>query len=104
VQRTLHKNSGEILRSAKNEFSDTVGKYHANTGKAINASFITGLSVPFGLVLKGNTLFVVAPGEDISLGVGTVGKYDATTGAVIKADFISGLFFPQGIAVKSANQ
>src|SRR5271166_111327 len=38
--------------------SGTVGEYNAATGVAINASFITGLSGPFGLSVSGNNLFV----------------------------------------------
>lgn len=30
----------------------TVGEYDAKTGGAINANFITGLTVPFGLAVK----------------------------------------------------
>jgi len=30
----------------------TVGEYDANTGKAVNASFITGLNEPTGLAVK----------------------------------------------------
>ena len=60
-----------------------VGEYDAATGAAINASFITGLSDPDGLVLSGNTLFL----SDSALN--TVGEYNATTGAAINADFIS---------------
>ena len=73
-----------------------VDKYDAKTGAAISPSFITGLSDPFGLAVKGNTLFVA------NLGTGTVGKYDATTGAAINATFITGLIGPIGLAVKSA--
>jgi hypothetical protein len=36
----------------------TVGTYNAKTGVAINASFITGLSWPVCLALRGNQLFV----------------------------------------------
>ena len=74
-----------------------VGKYDATTGAAISSSFITtGLSVPFGLAVEGNTLFVV------NFITGTVGKYDATTGAAISPSFITGLNNPFGLAVKSA--
>jgi hypothetical protein len=73
----------------------TVSEYDATTGAAINANFITGLDVPSGLAVKGNTLFVANQGN------GTVGVYNATTGAAINANFITGLqFFPIGIAVK----
>jgi len=72
-----------------------VGEYDAKTGAAISPSFITGLSEPSGLAVKGNTLFVANFG-------GTVGEYDATTGAAINASFITGLSEPSGLAVKSA--
>jgi hypothetical protein len=77
-----------------------VGAYDAKTGAAINASFITGLNNPVGLVVKGstNTLFVanLASGQQ---GTATVGKYDATTGVAINARFIRGLNAATGLAV-----
>jgi hypothetical protein len=72
----------------------TVSEY-STTGAVINANFITGLSVPSGLALLGNTLFVTNSGS------GTVGKYDATTGGAINAGFITGLNGPTGIAVSN---
>jgi len=70
-----------------------VGKYDAKTGAAISPSFITGLNLPAGLALLGNTLFVANRTS------GTIGEYDATTGAVIDANFITGLNLPDGLAV-----
>ncbi len=59
----------------------------------INTDLITGLSVPVGLALRGNTLFVAIQG------IQTVGKYDATTGGVINPSFITGLSLPVGLAL-----
>ena len=59
----------------------------------INTDLITGLSVPVGLALRGNTLFVAIQG------IQTVGKYDATTGGVINPSFIMGLSLPVGLAL-----
>jgi hypothetical protein len=69
-----------------------VGAYNATTGKAINASFITGLSGAGGIV-SGNSFFVT---NNIS---NTVGEYNSTTGAVIKANFITGLDGPAALAL-----
>jgi hypothetical protein len=71
-----------------------VSEYDTKTGAAINPNFITGLNVPSGLAVKGNTLFVA------DFGNGTVGEYDAKTGAAINANFITGLTGPSGLALK----
>jgi hypothetical protein len=71
----------------------TVGEYNATTGEPLNVSLITGLDFPFGLAIKGNTLFVV------NRGAGTVGEYNATTGQALNANFITGLNAPTGILV-----
>jgi hypothetical protein len=65
--------------------SGTVGEYDAATGAVINASLVTGVSEPEGLVLSGNTLFV-SSGEANG---GSVGTYNATTGAPINPNFIT---------------
>ncbi len=77
--------------------SDTVGKYNATTGAAVNANFITGLSGPYGLALSGNNLYVV------NYDSGTVGEYNATTGAAINANFITGLNYPAGLALSGSS-
>jgi hypothetical protein len=80
-----------------------VSTYNTETGEIINLNFITGLDVPAGLVVVGDTLFVS------NADAGTVGKYDDTTGGAINPGFITGLgayfgneFSPQaaGLAVK----
>ena len=68
-----------------NQINGTVGEYDATTGAAINASFITGLSFPWGLALSGNNLLVANSASN------TVGEYNAATGAAINAIFITGL-------------
>src|SRR5208283_1975807 len=80
-----------------NGTTNTVSEY-TTAGSAVNISFITGLSVPFGLAVNGNNLFVAnyGNGED---GTGTVSEYNATTGALINASFITGLSGPYGIAL-----
>jgi hypothetical protein len=37
-----------------------VSEYNATTGEVVNANFITGLNLPTGIAVKGNTLFVAA--------------------------------------------
>jgi DNA-binding beta-propeller fold protein YncE len=71
-----------------------IGEYSAKTGKTINASFITGLSLPTQIALLGDKLFVA------NASAGTVGVYNATTGKVINAALISGLSDPLGVAVR----
>jgi hypothetical protein len=56
-----------VIRDSK---TGIVSEYDAKTGEVINANFITGLSRPVALAVKGNTLFVTNENG------GTVGKYD----------------------------
>ena len=69
----------------------------------INGSFITGLSIPEGIWLSGNNLYVANNAEvnDVNppLTNGTIGQYNATTGAAINASLVSGLNQPAGVAV-----
>ena len=69
-----------------------VSEFNAKTGEVIDANFITGLRVPRGLAVSGNTLFVADRGRN------TVGKYDARTGAAINPGLITGLS-PVGLAL-----
>lgn len=62
-----------------------VGEYNATTGAAINSSLITGLSLPGGLAISGNNLYV------LDRNAGTIGEYNATTGAAIHSTLVSGL-------------
>ena len=58
--------------------NNTVGKYDAVTGAAINATFINnqqGLNGPVGLAVDGNNLYVANELID------TVSQYNATTGS-----------------------
>jgi hypothetical protein len=71
--------------------NNKVGKYNATTGAAIDANFITGLSVPMGIDVVENSLLVCNNGTAV------VGKYDATTGAVINANFITGMDGPAAV-------
>lgn len=79
--------------------NNTIGKYDASTGAAVNATFITGgaLSQPAPLAFSGGNLYVVNQGNS------TLGVYNATTGATVDASFITGLNYGvEGIAVASA--
>jgi WD40 repeat protein len=75
-----------------------VSEYDVNTGKVINANFITGLTEPWALLLSGDDLFVAN-------GAGYVGKYDAKTGAAISQSFITGEsgFYPTGLALSGGD-
>jgi glucose/arabinose dehydrogenase len=85
---------------------DTISEYDATTGAVINANFITGVradgviqfSVPVGVAVSGNDLFVTN-----NVANGMVGKYNANTGASIDVNFISGLNGPTGLAVGSGD-
>src|SRR5271165_519116 len=80
------------------ENSSTVGEYNATTGAAISSfTPITGLSIPEGIAVSGNNLFV-AQEDNI-----TVGEYNATTGAAINASFITGVSIPAGLALSGNN-
>ena len=74
-------------------YTGVVSEYSASTGEMINAQVITGLNGPYGLLVRGNTLFVAD-----SFG-GAVRKYNANTGFPINANFITGLHKPAGLAV-----
>jgi hypothetical protein len=76
-----------------NYSANTIGEYNAVTGAVINASFISGLSNPWGLAVSGSNLFVTNSGN------GTIGEYNAVTGAVINASLVSGLSSPGSIVV-----
>jgi len=79
----------------KGTIKGTVGLYNANSGKAINAQFITGLSKPTGLAVAGNTLYVSS-----FIPNGTVSAYTANTGAPAPGfTTIPGLSQQTGLAV-----
>jgi hypothetical protein len=61
----------------------TVGTYDATTGAPINATLITGLSSPRGLLLFGSDI-LVADGS-------RVGRYRASNGSAVNVAFITGV-------------
>lgn len=63
----------------------TVGLYNDSTGATINASFITGLSSPYGITHDSTSIFVS------SSNTGIISKYDLATGTSTASSFISGL-------------
>jgi hypothetical protein len=78
-------NSGDI---------GAVGEYNATTGAPINSALVSGLSLPGGLAISGNDLYVLDRNS------GTIGEYNATTGAAIHSTLVSGLnASPLSIAV-----
>jgi len=72
---------------------DAVGVYDSNTGLALNASLVPGLSSPYGVAVQNGLLYVA------NTNLGKIGVYNAATGATINASFVSGLNDPQGIAI-----
>jgi hypothetical protein len=79
----------------------SVAEYDATTGALINANFITGLSVPEGLTIVGNNLYVVSNANDTQQPNtnGLIGEYNATTGAPINASLVTGLSQPVATAI-----
>jgi len=79
----------------------SVAEYDATTGALLNANFITGLSVPEGLTIVGNNLYVVNNANDTMQPNtnGSIGEYNATTGAPINASLVTGLTQPVATAV-----
>jgi hypothetical protein len=78
-----------------NSGNGTIGEYNLD-GTVINASLISGLSNPTGLVVSGSDLFVVNNGN------GTIGEY-TTSGATVNASLVSGLQGPYGITVSGSD-
>jgi 6-phosphogluconolactonase (cycloisomerase 2 family) len=80
----LSPDGTHILVSNFNGITDKVASYNLSNGALANANFIgTGLSLPAGLAVLGNVLFVADLGND------RIGTYNATTGAVINANYIT---------------
>jgi len=86
--------------------TDTVGKYDARTGAAINSSLINGqgLSGPGSMAVDGNNhLFVVSTVFSGFEPPWIVGQYDATTGVTINANFLTVGRFTFGLAAEKNN-
>jgi hypothetical protein len=107
--------AGNILYVAIDYSQTTAGQgviaeYNATTGAVINPDFITGLTLPEGIWLAGNNLYVannaavssVLPFNGIYTN-GTIGEYNATTGAAINASLVTGLNQPAAVAVSGNN-
>ena len=76
----------------------TVGEYNATTGAPIDKTLVSGLSLPGGLALSGNNLYV------LDRNGGTIGEYNATTGASVNSSLVSGLKAdPISIAISGNN-
>ena len=87
--------SDTALFVAEHQFNtSTIGKFDPVTGTAsTNWISPTGVRLPSGLALSGNTLYIA---DAVSA---RIGQYDATTGATINANFITGLAGPYGLLV-----
>ncbi len=73
---------------------DTVG---GQIGGGRVVGLVSGLTLPTGVVVIGNNLFVE------SYTNGTIGEYNATTGAAINSHLISGLNSPEALATDGTN-
>jgi hypothetical protein len=86
--------SGNDLFVSKPYYCNTVGKYDATTGATVNAAFLTGLNIPYGLAVYDGHLLVG------NLNDGTVSEYDANTGALSNPTFIQmGANGPYGMTI-----
>jgi len=73
-----------------------IGAY-TTSGDVVNASLVSGLSLPVGIAVSGSNIYVT---EALN---GTIGSYNTTSGAVVNANLVSGLNNPSGIAVSGSN-
>lgn len=74
------------LASAQTLFvtsGNKVGSYNPTTGATNNATFITGITAPVGILENGGNLLVSSTADD------TVGKYDLATGATVNSALVS---------------
>ncbi len=67
----------------------------------MNASLVSGLENPTGIVVSGSDLFVANFGGGSS-GEGLIGEY-TTSGATVDASLVSGLTDPEGIAISGSD-
>jgi PEP-CTERM motif/PGF-CTERM motif len=74
---------------------NTIGKYDANTGATINASFASAGSNVSGIVPDGSGDLFVTSGTN----PGYIHEFNATTGAMINVTFVTGLNTPQYLAI-----
>src|SRR5450759_3276105 len=93
----LSMNAAHAQIFVVNTSADTIGEY-TNSGATVNASLVSGLTVPWGIAVSGSNLFVTSSGNGTS-GDGTIGEYNAITGATVNASLVSGLNQPSGIVV-----
>src|SRR5947199_129198 len=73
---------GQIIYET-NSSGNTIGEYDATTGATVNASLVSGLNKPQGIVVSGGNLWVANNGGN------TIGEYNATTGATVNASLVS---------------
>lgn len=73
----------------------TVGTYDANTGAAINPTFIAGLTSAGALALSGADLFVRWQDGDDNV----ISRYNANTGALVSANLIPSLTTASWVSV-----
>ena len=85
-----------------NSGNGTIGEY-TTSGATVNASLISGLTVPLGIAVSGGDIFVSSLGNAAdATGAGLIGEY-TTSGATVNASLISGLTGPRGIAVSGGD-
>ena len=76
--------------------SQTSVAEYTTDGELVNASLITGLPGPAGIVESGGDLFL------LNYWTGTIGEY-TTSGAVVNASLVTGLNSPSDIAVSGGD-
>src|SRR5450759_4308525 len=97
----LSMNAAHAQIFVVNTSADTIGEY-TNSGATVNASLVSGLSVPWGIAVSGSNLFVTNQFNS-QMADGTIGEYNAITGGAVNASLVSGLNEPLGIAVSGSN-
>jgi hypothetical protein len=81
-QRMLLSGQIFVVNSGTSPDVGTIGEYNTD-GTTVNASLVSGLDEPDGIVLSGSDLFVV------NSGAGALGEY-TTSGATVNADLVAG--------------
>ena len=94
----LSMNAAHAQIFVVNTSADTIGEY-TNSGATVNASLVSGLNQPSGIVVSGPDLFVANNNFGTIYNAGTIGEYNAITGAAVNASLVSGLNYPIGLAV-----
>src|SRR5947209_10520021 len=90
----------QVLLVVDGTNNSVIREFDATTGASINANFITGLNVAYGLAVDDKLRLFVSNGGSGGPS-GSVGLYDAVTGNPINAAWVTGLVYPGGLVTDS---